>query len=378
MSIDQVDLCGETPYVVKAMTTEDQTKTYKAFSFRMKDATSGKRLVALGNAVNTVWNFCNEVSARSAQRGLRWATKKQLRDLTKGSSRELGLPSQVIQEVVDEYMVKRKAAGRPKLRWRVSRGDRRSLGWVPFTNQDIEISGSTVLLRGQKFRLWKHRALEGKVKSGNFSQDARGRWYCNIVCEVEIKALGGNADIGVDLGLKSVAKCSDGPELERATFYRDLEPKLAEAQRRKRKRQVRTIHAKIANRRKDSLHKFSRALVMRARSITVGNVSASKLAKTPMAKSVLDAGWSTLRTYLRYKCDHAGVAYVEVDEAYTTQTCSECGCLSGPKGREGLAVRRWVCGDCGAEHDRDQNAALNIARLGCETPGLKGLGSSVL
>jgi len=356
------------------MATEDQTKTYKAFSFRMKDATSGKRLVALGNAVNTVWNFCNEVSARSAQRGPRWATKKQLRDLTKGSSRELGLPSQVIQEVVDEYMVKRKAAGRPKLRWRVSRGDRRSLGWVPFTNQDIEISGSTVLLRGQKFRLWKHRDLEGKVKSGNFSQDARGRWYCNIVCEVEIKALGGNADIGVDLGLKSVAKCSDGPELERATFYRDLEPKLAEAQRRKRKRQVRTIHAKIANRR----NKFSRALVKRARSITVGNVSASKLAKTPMAKSVLDAGWSMLRTYLRYKCDHAGVAYVEVDEAYTTQTCSECGCLSGPKGREGLAVRRWVCGDCGAEHDRDQNAALNIARLGCETPGLKGLGSSVL
>src|SRR5215211_1945674 len=120
-------------------------------------------------------------------------------------------------------------------------------------------------------------------------------------CEVEIKALGGNADIGVDLGPKSVAKCSDGPELERATFFRDLEPKLAEAQRRKRKRQVRTIHAKIANRR----NKFSRALVKRARSITVGNVSASKLAKTPMAKSVLDAGWSMLRTYLRYKCDHA-------------------------------------------------------------------------
>jgi putative transposase len=110
------------------MATEDQTKTYKAFSFRVKDATSGKRLVALGNAVNTVWNFCNEVSARSAQRGPRWATKKQLRDLTKGSSREIELPSQVIQEVVDEFVTKRKAAGCPKLRWRVSRGVRRSLG----------------------------------------------------------------------------------------------------------------------------------------------------------------------------------------------------------------------------------------------------------
>ena len=357
------------------MATEDQTKSYKTFSFRVKDATSGKRLVALGNAVNKLWNYVNDISNRSAQRGPLWATKKQLRDLTKGSSRGLGLPSQVIQEVIDEYVTKRKAAGRPKLRWRVSHGVRRSLGWVPFTNQDIEIKGSVALLRGQKFRLWLHRNIEGKIKSGNFSQDARGRWYCNIVCEVEIKSLGGNAEVGVDLGLKSVAKCSDGPELKQAMFYRDLEPRLAEAQRKGRKRQVKTIHAKIANRRKDSLHKFSRALVNRSCSITVGNVSASKLAKTQMAKSVLDAGWSMLRNYLRYKCDHAGVAYIEVDEAYTTQACSECGCLSGPKGREGLAVRRWVCSDCGAEHDRDQNAALNIARLGYETPCLKGQGS---
>jgi putative transposase len=178
--------------------------------------------------------------------------------------------------------------------------------------------------------------------------------------------------------LKSVAKCSDGPELEQATFYRDLEPKLAEAQRRKRKRRVKTIHAKIANRRKDSLHKFSPKRVNRSRRITVGTVSASKAAKTNMAKSVLDAGWSMLRGFLRYKCDHAGVAYREVDEAYTTQTCSWCGSINGPRGRVGLKVRQWVCGDCGSRHDRDQNAAINIARLGCETLGLKWLRSPVL
>jgi putative transposase len=325
--------------------------------------------------VNTVWNFCNEISAQSAQRGPVWITKKQLRDLTKGSSRLLALPSQIIQEVVDEFVLKRKAARRPKLRWRVSRGARRSLGWVPFTNQDVVLDGSTVSLRGMPFRLWKHRDLEGRIKSGNFSQDARGRWYCNLVCEVERKPRGGNAVIGVDLGLRVTATCSDGAELEQAAFYRDLEPKLAEAQRRGRKRQVRSIHAKIANRRNDAIHKFSRALANRARLISVGNVSASAVAKTRMAKSVLDAGWSTLRSCLRYKCDHAGVAYTEVDEAYTTQSCSECGSIGGPKGREGLAVRRRVCGECGADHDRDRNAALNIARLGCETLGLKGPGS---
>jgi hypothetical protein len=152
----------------------------------------------------------------------------------------------------------------------------------------------------------RHRPTECRIKSGSFSQDTRGRWYCNIVCEIECKPRGGVDEIGTDLGLEAVATCSDSTELEQASFYRDLEPKLAEAQRKRRKRQVKTIHAEIANRRKDFLHKFSRRLVNQYRRITVGNVSASKLARTRMAKSVLDAGWSMLRGYLRYKSDHAG------------------------------------------------------------------------
>lgn len=362
------------PYIACVSTATDQT-VLRAFSFRVKDATSGKRLTALSNAVNTVWNYLNEISARSADRGPIWATKKQLRDLTKGSGKLLGLPSQVVQEVIDEYVIKRRAARRPKLRWRASRGPKRALGWVPFTNQDIALDGADVLLRGQRFRLWLHRAVKGRIKSGNFSQDARGRWYCNLVCEVPRSQGSGRDDVGVDLGLKSVAKCSDGTELEQARFYRDFETKLAEAQRKKRKRQVKSIHAKIANRRKDTLHKFSRALVDRARKITVGDVSASAMTKTRMAKSVLDAGWSMLRGMLRYKCDHAGVAYAEVNEANTTRACSSCGCLSGPTGLAGLSIRRWTCSECGAEHDRDQNAARNIARLGCETPCPDGHGS---
>ncbi|MDX1656210.1 MAG: transposase [Candidatus Competibacteraceae bacterium] len=95
----------------------------------------------------------------------------------------------------------------------------------------------------------------------------------------------------------------------------------------------------------------------------IGNVNASKLAKTPMAKSVLDAGWSMFRTLLSYKAMARKVVVAEVNEAYTTRACSQCGALGGPKGREGLGVREWVCG-CGARHDRDVNAALNILRLG--------------
>ncbi|WP_404295140.1 RNA-guided endonuclease InsQ/TnpB family protein (plasmid) [Microvirga sp. RSM25] len=211
--------------------------------------------------------------------------------------------------------------------------------------------------------------------SGNFSQDARGRWSCNIVCEIERQTTNRTHVVGIDLGHKTAAQCSDGPELPQAQFYRDLEAKLAEAQRRDRTRQVQTIHAKIANRKKDALHKFSRAVVNRSGAVFVGNISSTWQIASGAAKATHDVSWSMLRNLLEYKSDHAGVAFAQVNEAFTTQACSECFALSGPHGREGLAVRQWVCSDCGAVHDRDQNAALNIARLGCETLGLKGPGS---
>ena len=98
--------------------------------------------------------------------------------------------------------------------------------------------------------------------------------------------------------------------------------------------------------------------------IFVGNVNASGLAKTSMAKSVLDSGWSTFRTMLRYKCDDAGVWFEEVNESYSTQECSHCHERSGPKGRSELNVRHWTCVHCLTDHDRDTNAAINIRNRG--------------
>ncbi|WP_028303823.1 RNA-guided endonuclease InsQ/TnpB family protein, partial [Oceanospirillum maris] len=123
---------------------------------------------------------------------------------------------------------------------------------------------------------------------------------------------------------------------------------------------------KIANRRKDALHKFSRSLVNRSGEIYVGNVKSSSLAKTKMAKSVLDTGWAMLKTMLDYKCAHAGIVFKEVNESYTTQACSCCGCISvsSPKGRSGLRIREWTCSECGVTHDRDINAARNILAVG--------------
>ena len=129
---------------------------------------------------------------------------------------------------------------------------------------------------------------------------------------------------------------------------------------------MKAIHAKTGNQRKDALHKFSTALVQNNAAIFVGDVAGAKLVKTKMAKSTLDAGWSMLKTMLEYKAIQAGIVFEEVNESYTTQTCSQCASIEGPKGLSGLQIRQWTC-SCGAEHDRDVNAARNIARRGMAT-----------
>jgi IS605 OrfB family transposase len=357
---------------------------YKTDRFRVKDSRSSKDLRADGDAVNTVWNYCNGAQIHALRHNTKWPSYRDLHDLTKGAGKLLGLPSQVVQAVCKEYVTKRRASGKSILRWRASRGSRRSLGWVPFTNQDIVIDGYAVLLRGKKFRLWKHRAIAGRIKSGCFVEDARGRWYCCLVCEVPRPQRTNRTEIrGYDLGHAVAATgavvaadaCVTLHILPQATFYRDLEDKLAEAQRRGRRRQAKTINAKIANRRKDAFHKFTRTAVNTAGVIFIGNISSTWQIASGKGKATLDVSWATLRNQFKYKGEHAGVPVAVVDERFTTQDCSACGTRCGPKGAEGLAVRQWVCGECGTVHDRDVNAALNIARLGCETTGLKWPGS---
>ena len=120
---------------------------------------------------------------------------------------------------------------------------------------------------------------------------------------------------------------------------------MAVAQRTNKKLEVKNIHAKIKNRHKDELHQFSTMLTQEYGAIFVGNVSSNKLVKTKMAKSTLDAGWSSLKTMLEYKSRQAGVIFEEVNEAYSSQICSSCGEISdnSPKGRADLNKRSWKC-----------------------------------
>ena len=252
-----------------------------------------------------------------------------------------------------EYATRRKQFKKAKLNWRKSGGVQRSLGWIPVRKDCISFKNGQVYHNKQYF------------KSGSFNEDARGRWYFNVVVEAETEQGIGKDSVGIDLGCKETATDSTGHKIK-GREYRRLEQKLGIAQRARNKKRVKAIHAKIKNRRLDTLHKYSRKLVQENSAIFVGNISSKGLAKTKMAKSVLDAGWSTLKTLLEYKCAHENIVFEEVNEAYTTQACSCCGSISAnsPKGRAGLGIREWTCSDCDTTHDRDINAAINIKNRG--------------
>jgi len=339
----------------------------KTLKVRVKDRHAGL-LRAMSREVNVVWNYCNDLSYRMVRERGVWMRAFDFHSYTVGASREfehIGIST--IQEVSELFAVKRRVARKARLRWRKSYGARRSLGWVPFKSRAASWKQGQIFFAGQHFGVWDSYGLsEYKFRAGSFTEDARGRWYFCVVVDAPVEKGRGRDAVGVDLGLKDIATCSDGFTLEAGRWYRDQEKQLSVAQRARKTNRARAINAKIANRRKDALHKFSRKLVNRCSHIVVGDVASAKLKKTKMAKSVSDAGWHSLKTMLKYKCEHAGVVYEEVNEANTTQTCSSCGAIpdSSPKGRAGLEMRAWDCGECGAHHDRDVNAAQNILALG--------------
>ncbi|WP_020397251.1 RNA-guided endonuclease InsQ/TnpB family protein [Thiolinea disciformis] len=347
----------------------------KTLKVRVKD----KHKPILGQMafeVNQVWNAANEITSLYSYvpvPEVGWLKNHfSAFDLQKDLKRikaERGfiLHSTTVQEVIAAHHKARRQFKTDKLRWRVSGGARRSLGWIPFKSGAAKWKSGQVYFAGHYFKVWDSYGLsQFEFRSGSFSQDARGRWYFNIVVEVAQIASQATGQVGIDLGLKEVATCSNGLTLESKQFYRELEAQLGLAQRANKKQRVKAIHAQIKNHRLNHLHQFTTRLVKENALIVVGNVSSSKLAKTKMAKSVYDAGWHILKTQLDYKSKAMQAVFIEVNESYTTQACSCCRCISpnSPKGRAGLGIREWSCPECGALHDRDVNAAKNILTAG--------------
>ncbi|MCI0708831.1 MAG: transposase [Chloroflexi bacterium] len=221
----------------------------------------------------------------------------------------------------------------------------------------------------------RYREIEGTIKRATVKYKASG-WYVSLNCEVDIEQpdpvdITPDNSIGIDL-----VTTSDGEKFTNPRHYRKLERKLKREQRKlsrkqpgsnnrlKQKQKVARLHERIANRRKDTLHKLSRQLIDENQAIFCENLNVKGMAKGNMGKSVGDAAWSELVRQLKYKAQWAGKPLLQVGRFYaSSQLCSAC---QYQHTELAPSERRWTCPNCGVEHDRDINGAINI-----HTEGLK-------
>jgi IS605 OrfB family transposase len=355
------------------------TKIQHIRTLRLKVKAEGYAwLNAAAIEINQVWNYANVTSYKAARPFAgkpRWLTAFDLDKLTAGASKCFDrIGSDTIQRVNAEFVTRRKQFKLARLKWRVSRGSRRSLGWIPFKAAQLKREGKSLRFAGKAFRVFERELLEDvEFKCGCFAQDSVGDWWLCLPVAVEAsQQVAPKQEVGIDLGLEHIATTSDGEKLLARQFYRNIEKKIAAAQRRGHKRQAKRLHRTAARRRREALHRFSTNIVKEYQNIVIGDVSSTKLVKTRMAKSVLDAGWGILKTQLQYKGQQAGRCVSIVSERDTTRTCNDCKALTGPSGIDMLVVRTWVCRACGVTHDRDVNAARNILSAGRLPPSVRG------
>jgi putative transposase len=255
-----------------------------------------------------------------------------------------------------------------------SRKDRRQV--IRFTrNAGFSVS------RGGRLRLPKigdvpvrwSRKLPSLPSSVAVIKDAAGRYFASFVVETEPDELPeAEPVVGIDLGLTHFAVLSDGRKITSPRFLRRAEKKLRRKQRDLSRKQagsknrdkarvkVARAHAKVADARRDFCHRLSTALIRENQAVAVEDLAVNGLARTRLAKSVHDAGWSAFVAMLEYKARMYGRKFYRIGRFEpTSQVCSACGLRDGPKP---LHIRAWQCPGCGVWLDRDVNAAVNVAR----------------
>ncbi|MFU8872069.1 RNA-guided endonuclease InsQ/TnpB family protein [Micromonospora sp. SL4-19] len=218
------------------------------------------------------------------------------------------------------------------------------------------------------------RALPADPTSVTIIKDAAGRCFASFVVATANEPLPAvDAEVGIDLGLTHFAVLSDGRKIAAPKFLRRTARKLKRLQqdlsrkttgsnnRKKAVVKVARVHARVADTRRDWQHKLSTTIIRDNQAVYVEDLRVTGLGRTRLAKSVHDAGWASFTAMLEYKAARYGRTFAKINRfAPTSQTCSACGRIDGPKP---LNVRSWTC-PCGAVHDRDINAAINVLAAG--------------
>ena len=273
----------------------------------------------------------------------------------------------------DSMSGKRKGrkAGHPRFR---SRKDNRQS--VRLTRNGFALHGGRVFIaKVGNVRVRWSRPLPSGPSSATVIREADGRYYVSFVVKRDAEPLPATGrETGIDVGLDRLAVTSDGEIIANPRFLRAKKRHLARAQRalsRKQKgsanrakarHRVAVLHRKVRETRIDHAHKTALRLVRDSQAVYAEDLAVAGLARTRLAKSVHDAGWSQLLRLLEEKAEYYGRTFHRIGRFVpSSQVCSACGVKDGPKP---LSVRTWMCGACGAVHDRDVNAARNILAAG--------------
>ncbi|AET65230.1 RNA-guided endonuclease InsQ/TnpB family protein [Methanothrix harundinacea] len=256
-------------------------------------------------------------------------------------------------------------------------------GWYDsFTYPQLGFKLSLGKLRLSKIgdiKIKLHRPIEGKIKRLTVRRSSTGKWFACFSVEIDDPPKPPWKDglmAGIDVGLESFATLSNGEKIDNPRFFRSEEKALAKAQRRLSKYEkgtperwkalkvVQQTHERIANRRYDFAHQVSHNLVERFGLIAFEDLSITNMLKNHcLAKGISDAAWRMLVITTSYKAESAGSKVVLVDPRNTSQLCSRCGL----KVNKSLSDRVHECPQCGLVMDRDENAAINILRLGLQS-----------
>ena len=251
-----------------------------------------------------------------------------------------------------------------------------------FTNNNISVDFSCNAIKLPKLKWVKaklHREFLGKIKSATVSLTPSGKYFVSVLVEENIQQLPKtDKKIGFDLGIKEFLIDTNGCHIDNPKTLYKHQDKLAKLQRElahkklgsknwhKQRIKIAREYEKITNIRKDFLHKLSNEIVKENQIIISEDLNVKGMVRNhKLAKSISDVSWSEFTRQLQYKADWYGRTYHKIDRFYaSSQTCNECGFVN--KEVKQLSIREWVCSNCGAIHQRDDNAAINIFRKGLE------------
>jgi putative transposase len=269
----------------------------------------------------------------------------------------------------------RKGAKTGAPRFKSRKDSRQSIRFTANARWSVTASGRLNLPKIGAVKVKWSRTLPAQPSSVTVVKDAAGRYFASFVVDTDPSADAArmpdtDRTVGIDLGLTYFAVLSDGTKIDSPRFLRRAEKKLKKAQRELSRKQkgsknrekarlkVARAHAKVTDARREFHHRLSTKLIRDNQAIGVEDLAVKGLARTRLAKSVHDAGWSAFVHMLEYKAARYGRSLVRIGRFEpTSQTCSTCGVKDGPKP---LNVREWTCTACGTLHDRDHNAAINV------------------